>query len=162
MPITYEPIATTTLANATTLTVTFSSIPATYTDLVAVIAGTHTSALTGFTCDFNNVTGGGVYSRTVLIGNGSAASSSRDSSQDNLFAGLLGTGQSNTIINIMNYSNATTYKTLLSRMNDAGNTVRAQVGLWRDTAAINRIDFTMGSNYFGNGTTFTLYGIKSA
>ena len=162
MAITYEPIATTTLANATTLTVTFSSIPATYTDLVAVIAGTHTSALTGFTCNFNNVTTGGLYSRTVLIGNGSAASSARNTSQDEGLIGLLGTGQSNTIVHIMNYSNTTTYKTTLARANDAGNTVRAQVNLWRDTAAINRLDFTMGTNYFGNGTIFTLYGIKAA
>ena len=162
MAITYEPIATTTLANATTLTVTFSSIPATYTDLVAVIAGTHTSALTGFTCDFNNVITGGLYSRTLLIGNGSAASSSRGSNGDTNFIGLLGTNQSNTIVHIMNYSNTTTYKTTLARANDAGNTVRAQVSLWRDTAAINRLDFTMGANYFGNGTIFTLYGIKAA
>ena len=162
MAITYEPIATATLTNATTLTVTFSSIPATYTDLVAVIAGTHTSALTGFSCDFNNVTTGATYSSTNLIGNGSAASSGRTTSADNFFFGLLGTAQSNTIIQIMNYANTTTYKTALSRLNDAGNTVRAYVGLWRNTSAINRIDFTMGSNYFGNGTTFTIYGIKAA
>ena len=161
MTATYDCIATTTLANATTLTVTFSSIPATYTDLVAVIAGTHTSALTGFTCNFNNVTTGGLYSRTIIIGNGSDGSSTRSTSQDTQFIGLLGTGQSNTIVHIMNYSNTTTYKTTLARANDAGNTVRAQVSLWRDTSAINRLDFEMGSNYFGNGTTFTLYGIKA-
>jgi hypothetical protein len=36
---TYEPIATSTVSGTVTLTVTFSSIPATYTDIVVVVAG---------------------------------------------------------------------------------------------------------------------------
>ena len=155
---TYTPIYSQTLS-ATTSSVTFSNIPTTYTDLVLVIQGTW--AGTGYEAisfTFNGDTGSN-YSRTLLNGTGTSALSSRESTSN---WGALGNDQSNSIIHIMNYSNATTYKTILSRGNSATNQVRATVGLWRSTSPITSITTQMASNSIASGTTFTLYGIKAA
>ena len=61
----------------------------------------------------------------------------------------------NSITHFMNYSNTTTYKTLLTRANNANNGVNAEVNLWRSTAAITSISI----NSLKAGTTFNLYGI---
>jgi hypothetical protein len=63
----------------------------------------------------------------------------------------------------MNYSNTTTNKTILSRINNAENSTVARVTLWRNTAAISTIFLTEGNGAnFIAGSTFTLYGIKAA
>jgi hypothetical protein len=67
------------------------------------------------------------------------------------------------ILHINNYSNSTTYKTVLARGNAATNLVEAFVGLWRNTNAITSISIIcQNSKNFGSGSTFTLYGIKAA
>ena len=68
----------------------------------------------------------------------------------------------NTIINIQNYSNTTTYKTALVRYNNGGVIVEGIVNLWRNTAAITQIDFGNSSANYLAGSTFTLYGILKA
>ena len=165
MAITYEPIATTTLSTATA-TVTFSSISGSYTDLVLVISPKNTAGSL-VRLQFNSDTGNN-YSRTVLQGNGTSATSVRSSSQGHIAIGedaAPSTTLGNTafIVQVMNYSNATTYKTILSRENNAGVAVSATVGLWRNTSAITTIDVKQGgAAQFDTGSTFSLYGIKSA
>jgi hypothetical protein len=161
MPITYEPIATTTLGSAAA-SVTFSSIPATYTDLVLVFAGANATALSGNGIQFNGDTASN-YSNTNLSGDGTTASSARFSNQIYIRAGISFTSQSVSIISIQNYANATTYKTLLARGGAGNSYVRADVGLWRSTSAINSILYYVDSGAnFTSGSTFTLYGIKAA
>lgn len=161
MPATYEPLATTSTTNATTTTVTFSGFSSSFTDLVIVVAGTHTTTLSPIGLRFNSDTGSN-YSRTMLQGDGSSATSSNSSNATIANIGLIGTSQTNTIFQIMNYANSTTYKTVLARANNSGSTIRANVGLWRSTSAITSIDLIVGDNYYSSGVTFTLYGIKSA
>lgn len=160
MPSTYTPLATTTLGSAQS-SVSFTSISGSYTDIQIIFAGAITSGFDAIGLQFNGDTATN-YSRTYMAGNGSAASSSRDSNQSSIQIGIMGTEQSNSIFNVMNYSNATTYKTALGRGNSSANATRAGVGLWRSTAAINRIDLIAGSSTFISGSTFTLYGIKAA
>ena len=67
------------------------------------------------------------------------------------------------MVSINNYSNATTYKTVLWR--DNSNTyVAAQAGLWRSTSAITSITLSTNSSAtnFASGSTFSLYGILAA
>lgn len=168
MPSTYTPIATTTLANSTTATVSFTSITGIYTDLVLVTASAITSGAGALKLNYNSDTGSN-YSRTIVTGNGSAASSTRETSQASLLVNTngnldTGLGQNTTIINIINYSNSSAFKTTLARANRAANGTDAIVGLWRNTAAITRIDIanTGLSTFFLSGSTFTLYGIKAA
>jgi hypothetical protein len=164
MPRTYEPIATTTLVSAAA-DITFSSIPATYTDLVLVIStGSNTATNRQLNGQFNADTGSN-YSATLLNGDGSSALSSRASNNTFMFlAAADGTGSSLgvTIMHFMNYSNTTTNKTMFSRDNNAGYEVRAYVNLWRSTAAINSIKLYLNADSLRAGTVATLYGIKSA
>ena len=172
MPATYEPIATNTLGTATT-SITFSSISGSYTDLIIQgQAGNSTFGGTDFTdlrIRFNSDTGSN-YSDTIMKGNNSTATSTRSNSSAFILAGWYPISNNSnyfgaTIIQISNYSNATTYKTALTRTNLAltGGAVLASVGTWRNTAAITSVTITSdGSWPFMTGTTFTLYGIKAA
>jgi hypothetical protein len=158
---TYTPIASQTLSSAAA-SVTFSGIPQTYTDLVLVVAGTNASGLSGNGIRFNSDTSSN-YSSTNLDGNGSSASSARHTNQTYIRAGISFTSQSISIINIQNYANTTTNKTVLARGGAAESYVRADVGLWRSTSAINSIFYFVDSGAnFGAGTTFNLYGIATS
>lgn len=165
MASTYTPIATT---NGTGISssITFSSIPSTYTDLILIANGATTS-LTGNPClQFNTDTGNN-YSYTNLYGSGSAAGSYRDTGSNKIqvvatayFSTALNI---NLIIQIQNYSNATTYKTVVTRANKATDGVDASVGLWRSTSAINSVTFLTANGFLiSTDSTFTLYGIKAA
>ena len=165
MAKTYEPIATNTLASATS-DITFSSISGTYTDLVLVampIGGGGNDCLVRLNSD-----SGTNYSNTFLYGSGTAAASGRGSNNTSLRGNItsMDTGEiNNMIMSIQNYSNTTTYKTVLNRYNSVqtGKYVTASVGLWRSTAAITSVTITTaGSGNFAIGSTFTLYGIKGA
>ena len=165
MAVTYEPIATTTVSGSSTTTYTFSSIPATYTDLVLVSSAQMSGTGTTGTFRFNGDTGSN-YSFTYLYGNGSSAGSGRQSNQtsgiwDSWVDRLSNTMFEADVLHIMNYSNTTTYKTALSRSNSSV-TVETAVNLWRSTAAINSLTVFISSGYFVAGSTFTLYGIKAA
>ena len=164
MPITYTPIATTTLASAAA-SYTFSSIPSTYTDLVLVATARNTTATYTATIRVNGDSGSN-YSSTQLYGDGTTAGSNRDTSRtsiDNIYAASSADAANffnTTLVHIMNYSNATTYKTMLSRSN-LGIQIAASIGLWRNTAAITSVGIFSASN-FATGSTFTLYGIQAA
>lgn len=159
---TYTPIATTTLGSAAS-SVTFSSISGTYTDIVLVISGKYTASTDASpTIRFNSDSSTN-YSVTGIDGNGSSASSFRLSNQTEALVGSMSGEQSVSIVQVMNYSNTTTYKTTISRGNNPSNRVRSYVNLWRSTSAINRIDiYTNDPNTYATGSTFTLYGIQAA
>ena len=162
MPATYEPIATTTLGSAAA-SVTFSSVTGTYTDIVLVFSGS-VSTPEDFQIQVNSDTGTN-YSRTWVTGNGSSAASARATSDTKMRLaqnGYATTGISNVMVQFMNYSNTTTYKTVLSRANNAATGTDAIVNLWRSTAAISTIYVYVPSGTFASGSTFTLYGIKAA
>ena len=161
---TYEPIATTTLASATS-TVTFSSISGSYTDLVFVFSG-NTSAIANSFMRFNSDTGSN-YSMTWVAGDGSAAASGVETSKTRLLIDVYGYANpsniTNKVMSIQNYSNSTTYKTVLGRANNSAAGTEALVGLWRSTSAITQIDIlTLSATTFSVGSTFTLYGIAAA
>ena len=165
---TYSTIATTTLGSAAA-SYTFTSIPSTYTDLILVASGlTSTATTTKLNVGNGSIDTGANYSWTVVSGTGSAANSYRESNvtftQNERYANWDGTNIANTIIQIQNYSNTTTFKTWLSRGNNAAAGVDAVVGLWRSTSAINQIQIacTNAGRTFSVGTTLTLYGITAA
>jgi hypothetical protein len=63
----------------------------------------------------------------------------------------------------MNYSNTSTYKTVLYRQNEASNFISAGVSTWRSASAINQITlFGASANSLQIGTQVSLYGIKAA
>jgi len=164
---TYVALATNTLSS-TAATVSFSSIPSTYTDLVLVATLRQSTTNQDGYLRFNSDTGTN-YSDTVVRGNGSTASSVRDTSAAGIDIGVMSnsanaSGEFETvIINIMNYANTTTNKTVIMRTNQTASIVNAIVGLWRSTAAINTVSLeSRNSGSFAIGSTFSLYGIASA
>jgi hypothetical protein len=160
---TYEPIATYTLSSSVS-SQAFTSIPGTYTDLVLVISAKNTVGQNyGNWLQFNS-SGGTDYSQTFLQVYNTSTQSGRNSNIGYIEAGKT---NANTFdankININNYSNTTTFKTILTRPNNGDFVSGALVGMWRNTSAITRIDVICetGANYTA-GSTFTLYGITAA
>ena len=164
MPTTYEPIATQTLGSAAA-TITFSSIPATYTDLKFVLVPSTGTADANVFMQLNSDTGTN-YSNTRLVGNGSTASSARQTNTSSILVGAI-TNTKNTFFSYDFFSYAgSTFKTILIEQNEdlngSGSVIR-RVGLWRSTSAITSIFFdTFTTGGFPVGTTATLYGIKNA
>ena len=165
MAATYTPIATYTLGSATT-SYTFNSIPTTYSDLRLVFQG----EFSGNDWPFVQVGNGSVdtsaiYSATQLTDAG--AKSYRFSGLTYMLGGGGHAGgantQCNSLMDFMNYSNTTTFKTMLCRYNNVSSDTTANISLWRSTSAINTIKVTAanGTN-FKIGSMFTLYGIEAA
>lgn len=161
---TYTPIATTTFGSAAS-SYTFSSIPSTYTDLQIVIYVPTNSINNDLYMQVNSDTATN-YSATWLSGNGTAASSSRNTSTNGARITALSSPQTTTpntsIVQLMNYSNATTYKTFMNRGSNSATGIDAFICLWRSTSAINTIKIYPASGNMAIGTTMTLYGILAA
>lgn len=165
MPSTYEPIATQTLGSAAA-SVTFSSISGSYTDLILISNVQATLAGEGVVGVLNSDTGAN-YSFTVLRGNGSSAASARVTGASAVALNNISEPPTSGsfglyIAHFMNYSNTTTFKTVLARGNNANNAVDTEVSLWRNTAAITSIRVQMTGGNLNTGSSFTLYGVKSA
>ena len=165
---TYSLINSTTLST-TTASVSFSSIPATFTDIICVANLLATNDGNNISVQVNGDTGTN-YSMTFMAGSGSAATSGRQSGVPNVLWSVGPLGGPNTsspaahILHINDYANTTTYKTFLSRQGVVGatyNGVAAQVGLWRNTAAINQVTWNIQGTTFAVGATFKLYGIQA-
>jgi hypothetical protein len=162
---TYTPIATNTVSGGSTNSVAFSSISGSYTDLVIVAKIFPTADIGGqnMYIRFNSDTSTN-YSSTTMLGNGTAASSSRLTSQTGIgrMDFYTAANPTATLLNVQNYSNSTTYKNVLIRHNVTDNGTKAIVGLWRSTSAITSLEMYIDAGFYGAGSTFTLYGIASA
>jgi hypothetical protein len=155
---TYTPLATVTLG-ASAASVTFSSIPATYRDLILVIIGnssTLSAASVAARPNNDSVNASGVF----MVGTGSTTSSATFTS--GIFvASLAPSNLSNStgITHIMDYSATDKHKTFLNRNSDAGDFVGAQAERWASTSAITSLVLIPTSQSLGSGTTFSLYGV---
>lgn len=171
MPTTYEPIATTTLGSAAS-TITFSSIPGTYTDLrlVVVARGTTASTGVGINLRFNSDSATN-YSRTYLFGDGTSADTGRSTGSTAISGTMPGSSVASGIfamntLDIFSYAgstNKTSLMTISKDMNNGGSDYAwVQTNLWRSTSAITTVTLTTASGNFDTGTTATLFGILKA
>jgi hypothetical protein len=160
MPKTYEPIGTQT-GNGSASTITFSSIPSAYTDLV-LVTNILTTANANQSIRINGDTGSN-YSTTSLYGTGASAFSGRTSNNTALTfqseAFSTSTVSLLSVLHFMNYANTSTYKTIISRTSQANRAAEANVNLWRSTSAITSISIQGAT--FTSDAVFTLYGIKA-
>jgi hypothetical protein len=156
MPRTYEPIATQTVTGVGSIS--FTSIPSTYTDFRLIFSGYNDAPL--MKLNFNGDTGN--LSTAFVGGNGSVVGGA--SYGDGwLYVWTPGVGTIfNSSIDVMNYSNTTTHKSWICRTNitDSAGGPTLFAGRWASTAAINRIDIITSSATMSG--TFTIYGIKAA
>jgi len=167
MPNTMTLISAQTLGSSVS-SVTFSSIPSTYTDLKLVMSvrGTQAQVYTGGKIEFNGVTTG--YSLRQLYGSGSAAFSGTTSAIP--FDATGSTATANTFNNceiyIPNYlssNNKSLSLDLVTENNATEAYTELYAGLWSNSAAITSILITANStfNWVAN-STFYLYGIVSS
>lgn len=163
MPATYEPIATTTVSGGSTNTITFNSIPGTYTDLRLICNYSLTGGSALFVTVNNNTSS--IYSSTEINADGSLVQSSRRTNFDKFSLSSNGTERAFHDINFFSYAGSTNKTCLISQSldkNTSGYLVR-YVGLAQTTSAITRIDLALGNpEFFTSGSVFTLFGIKAA
>ena len=145
---------------------TFSSIPGTYTDLVLRASIRTTVAASVVDVTFNNSTSS--YSSTILIGNGSTASSSRQSNTTEFQVANVSSGNtadtfSSVEIYIPSYA-ASQNKPIghfgVTENNATSAIIRSMASLWSNTSAITSIKFSYAD--IASGSSFFLYGIKNS
>lgn len=152
--------------------VEFTAIPAGYTDLVIIGTSGSTASEDYLQFVFNSDTAAN-YCAQTLSGNGTNASAGRQTSRNALWVDWNVSSDNsvskNINVSIMNYSNATTYKSVVIRGNRATSTTplyrgtELQMGSWRKTPeAITSIliKYNPGNSILA-GSTFSLYGIKA-
>ena len=173
VPNSYESISTTTVGSGGTATITFSSIPGTYTHLqVRGIAKSNSAGTLYLNYGFNGVTGTS-YSSHYLFGNGSTAGANAGngaSASSMYFNEFPPSTVANTfgvfVLDILDYTNTNKYKTtrILSGNDQNGSgVVSLSSGLFMSTNAITQIDLNPQSAAgFAQYSQFALYGIKGA
>lgn len=173
LPSDYESIATVSVGSGGTSTISFTSIPSTFSHLQLRYFG-HLQG-NGFDFALTNVTfnndSGSNYAYHRLYGSGSSASADGASSQTKFYSTWTpdNLSQANSfgsaVIDILDYANTNKYKTarILGGFDLNGSGYVALFsGLWQSTSAINRIDIVSNSGQsFSNYSHFALYGIKA-
>lgn len=166
----YQSISTVTVGSGGSSSISFTSIPSTYTHLQvrAIIKNTaNTSESVRFRFNSDTATN---YSFHRLFGDGSSASaygeantsyageaSSSNSPQTNIFSAL--------VYDVLDYANTNKYKTARGLsgkdFNGSGN-IFLFSGNWRNTAAITSLTIYPNSDNFAQYSQFALYGIKGS
>lgn len=171
MPTTFTKIASATVGSGGASTITFSSIPSTYTDLVILTSLRDTAsgiANAGMRVIFNG--SGSGFSTRWVYGNGTTTFSTTDSGSWIRIGQQPGsTAASNTFSNdtiyIPNYAGSTN-KSLSADAVSENNTTEAYAtltaGLWSNTAAINQVQIQSNSTAWAQYSSATLYGIKNS
>lgn len=170
---TYDSIATVTVGSGGSASVSFTSIPATYTHLQlrGITRSTRAITQTAFRVRFNSDSGSN-YSYHGLYGDGSTAQVDAGTSTtyiqlvrfsgDSATAGIFGAG----VIDILDYANTNKNKTLKALAGvdrNGGGDIWLNSGAWYNTNAITSITLTEASTgNFAEYSQWALYGIKGA
>ena len=171
MPTTYEPISTTTLTVGVSQ-IKFENIPQTYTDLKIIGNFLANGTEQTVALRFNNSPGGSTLYSTIQMeanSGGNTINSYQDSSADYIEIGRTAsttTTYASCYVDVFQYT-ASIFRTVLTTTANcdvATNNSRffTNVGMYRNTTAVNEIQLLLFSNSFSSGSTFTLYGIKAA
>lgn len=147
--------------------IAFTSIPATYTDLVIKLSSrsTFVGADSRLKLQINSLTSG--YTNRVVYGNGSSALSTNSTDYITFFYSGGTTTTASTFANneiyIPNYAGSTAKSVSIDSVFEnnataAGNFLNA--GLSSDTAAITSLTITDNGGNFVQHSTASLYGIK--
>ena len=171
---TYTLIQSQTLTNSSTYAVTFSSIPATYTDLVFRLSTRDNGSGTvdgQILWRLNGTTSG--YSSTGLRGNGAAAASTNSSAVTyngwvySETDGSTATASTfgNAEIYIPNYTSTTSKPQSFFGVGETNATtayLSVDAELSSLTSAITSVQFALAAGPFLTGSSFYLYGISNA
>jgi hypothetical protein len=166
---TYDSIATYTFTNDTTNEYAFTSIPATYDDLIVIGANiTATSAQTIY-WRANGDTTNGNYSTAFLAAPNSYGTALTPyygtNSQAFVGSSLTGVPPTKTagfIWQMNQYSQSSYPKVAITSYNQADEEADIAVSHWSGTATVSSLTFKLSNQYFKTGTRLSLYGIKKA
>jgi len=176
----YESISTTTVGAGGSATVTFSSIPATYTHLqIRGISRSTNGSNAGISTyvRFNSDSASNYSYHALTTYQGAGAAIDVFGGANSTFAlsaampnsGLLSNMFDATVIDILDYANTNKYKTIRSLSGydiNGATTGYSYLGLfssnWRSTSAISTITLSGASNDFAQYSSFALYGIKGS
>lgn len=170
MATTYEAIATTTVGSGGAATFAFTSIPATYTDLLVVASlrsDRASNSIDNGWIYLNSDTTSGNYTKRRLWGDGSAVYSATTYDLDYYVPGSTATASTfgNLYYYIPNYagSNNKSFSVDSSQENNATIAINNfTAGLWSSSSAITSITFDLNNGNFVQYSTATLYGIKNS
>jgi hypothetical protein len=168
MATTYTLISSVTVGSGGAATMSFTSIPSTYTDLLLKISTRQSvnDASSGYYYDvtFNGTSAN--RSGRYLLGNGStAASSSYTLWGTSVSSDFTSNTFSNGELYIPNYASANNKSASLDSVQENNATLSRALfsaGLWSDTSVITSITLTPGGGNFVQYSTAYLYGISNA
>jgi len=169
----FESIATVTVGSGGASSISFTSIPGTYTHLqIRALALTGSGQSSGDLRYRANSDSGTNYISHYMEGNGSSVGAGVAMTSGATNYGSVGQVRGgNTypdvfVCDILDYANTNKYKTFRSLAGDDQNgsgLIAFRSSLWMSTSAITSIEFTLLSSLsFTNYSHFGLYGIKSA
>ena len=167
MADTYTLISSVTVGAGGASSIDFTSIPATYTDLLVKLSSRNTSTGGAIYLRFNGSTSS--YTVRYLEGNGAAASSGTDSTY--LYVSELNTSSttastfSSADIYIPNYAGSTNKSVSADSVSENNATTAyagIYAGLWSNTSAITQVTLYPSANTFAQYSTAYLYGIKNS
>ena len=161
----YESIVTATVTSGGASSITFSSIPSTYTHLQIRSSVQSSTATQYMKIQLNGDTANN-YTYHMATGNGATASADQGTSQSGAGAPYVSNGSNifgGSIIDIFDYTNKNKYKTIRTSggqdENGAGQ-VRITSGLWLNTNAATSITILPSSGTLNLYSSFALYGVK--
>jgi hypothetical protein len=163
-PASYDSIATVN-GNGSTGTITFSSIPSTYTHLEVRASFLASAVNEDLIVRFNSDTASN-YSVHEIRGNGTSATAGGYASTNAMNASANAgntTYPSSFVLSVYEYKNTNINKTIrvLSGQDRNGDgSISLFSGNWRNTAAINSITLLTPSGVINTNSKFALYGIK--
>ncbi len=161
----YESIAATTVGSGGSSSITFSSIPQTYSHLQIRAIANKASGSDNTVIQFNGDTANN-YATHYLFGNGTTASVGAEASTSRAYVDVLtasATSFSGFITDILDYANTsknTTIRTLAGIDLNGSGTVWLASGLWMNTNAVTSIVLKPTAGNFSQHSSFALYGIK--
>ena len=164
MPNTYTLIASNTVGSGGVATVTFSSIPGTYTDLCLMLSARSSRANTNDTLTLQlnstNITGRRLY--------GDGLSAASDTVPQILPPAATSTGNTfgNTSFYIPNYASTSQYKSVsiddTMENNATASYMDMIAGLYSSNSAVTSITLDLDNGNFVQYSTAYLYGIKNS
>ena len=172
MANTYTLINSNTVGSGGVASITFSSIPATYTDLQLYVSAQGTTSV-NYGADLKvvfNGSGGTAYSWKNLEGYDSSAGSNGGTGQAYVLGGFCPTTSqaswgSNSIY-IPNYAGSNSKSLSVEAVSGKNATtswiIDMVAGLWANSSAITQIGLTLSTGNFAQYSTAYLYGIKNS
>jgi hypothetical protein len=139
--------------------VTFSSIPATYRDLVLIMSYKAADGVNAGKAFVNGDTTAGNYTSVRMKNLGGSPSSNANGGS--IRWETQSTSEATTILNFMDYSATDKHKTVLVRAGAADTQVEASATRWANTNAITSIAINFLGTDLVSGSTLALYGIAS-